>query len=219
MNNSEGRGRYGPLWGLPLGRSRGGKAAARTTAMLVLVVTALAAPIGAAAQLYRWTDGEGITRYTNDPAAIPPDHRATARDIGSPQSRPEAPPSAVGSTVLSFTPGAPITAAVHLNGTPLTLVLDTGADRTVLSPAAVARAGFDAEGGRAVEIVGATGRAAAREVMIPRLDVAGARVGPLAIIVHNVGVVGVDGLLGRDVLDYFTLTVDTAAGRATLTPR
>jgi hypothetical protein len=29
----------------------------------------------------------------------------------------------------------------------------------------------------------------------------------------------VDGLLGRDVLDAFTLTVDTVAGRATLTPR
>jgi hypothetical protein len=70
-----------------------------------------------------------------------------------------------------------------------------------------------------VEIVGATGRAAAREVTIPRLDVVGARVGPLAIIVHDVGVAGVDGLLGRDVLDYFTLTVDTAAGRAILTPR
>jgi hypothetical protein len=29
----------------------------------------------------------------------------------------------------------------------------------------------------------------------------------------------VDGLLGRDVLDAFTLSVDTASGRATLTPR
>lgn len=198
---------------------RYGQAAARTTAILVLVVAALAAPGGAGAQLYRWTDGEGITRYTNDPATIPPDHRATARDIGSPQSRPEAPRPVVGSTVLSFMPGGAITAAVHLNGTPLTLVLDTGADRTVLSPAAVARAGVDAESGRVVEIVGATGRAAAREVTIPRLDVVGARVGPLAIIVHDVGVAGVDGLLGRDVLDYFTLTVDTAAGRAILTPR
>jgi hypothetical protein len=30
---------------------------------------------------------------------------------------------------------------------------------------------------------------------------------------------GAPRLLGRDVLDYFTLTVDGAAGRATLTPR
>jgi hypothetical protein len=29
----------------------------------------------------------------------------------------------------------------------------------------------------------------------------------------------IDGLLGRDVLDVFTLNVDTASGRATLTPR
>ena len=63
----------------------------------------------------------------------------------------------------------------------------------------------------------------AREVVVPLLDVAGARVGPLRVIAHDPGASStagaVDGLLGRDVLDYFTLTVDAAAGRATLTPR
>jgi hypothetical protein len=39
------------------------------------------------------------------------------------------------------------------------------------------------------------------------------------VIVLDVGVAGVDGLLGRDVLDHFTLTVDTARGQATLVPR
>ena len=60
-------------------------------------------------------------------------------------------------------------------------------------------------------------------VDVPQLDVAGARIGPLAVIVHALFAdgrsVAADGLLGRDVLDAFTLTVDPVAGRATLTPR
>ena len=51
------------------------------------------------------------------------------------------------------------------------------------------------------------------------LDVPGASVGPVSLIVHDAGLGGVDGLLGRDVLDAFTVTIDAAAGRATLTPR
>jgi len=58
---------------------------------------------------------------------------------------------------------------------------------------------------------------------VPLLDVAGARIGPLAVIVHALPAAGrfeaIDGLLGRDALDAFTLTVDAASGRATLTPR
>ena len=46
-------------------------------------------------------------------------------------------------------------------------------------------------------------REAARDIGSPRVREAPAR----------------DGLLGRDVLDFFTLTVDSSAGRATLIPR
>jgi predicted aspartyl protease len=120
--------------------------------------------------------------------------------------------------VVPFTAGQPIQAAVRLNGVTLTLVLDTGADRTVISPGALARAGLDPERGRVVQIVGATGRATARELVLERLDLAGTQVGPLAVVVHDIGLAGVDGLLGRDVLDAFTLTVDPAAGHAVLTP-
>lgn len=189
----------------------------RWIAVAAAVVIAAAGPAGA--ELYQWTDRDGTTRYTNDPASIPADRRPEARELGTPQPSPEAPRPAVESTVIPFTPGGTIKTAVSVNGTALTLVLDTGADRTVIAPAALARAGFDVEQGRVVEIIGATGRAAAREVVVPRLDVAGSRVGPLAVIAHDVGVAGVDGLLGRDVLDRFTLTVDAAGGRATLTPR
>ena len=54
---------------------------------------------------------------------------------------------------------------------------------------------------------------------MPRLDVAGTQIGPLPVIVHTLAGQNIDGLLGRDVLDGFTVTVDAAAKRATLVPR
>jgi hypothetical protein len=186
------------------------------TAALALV-TLVADPAGA--ELYRWTDAEGVVRYTNDPESIPPAHRAGAREVGSPQARPPVPGPSVESAVIPFNPGDSIRAAARVNGVPLTLMVDTGAERTVISPAALARAGLATTGGRAVHIMGVTGSATAREVLVPRLDLAGVQVGPLPVIAHDVGVAGVEGLLGRDVLDHFTLTVDVGNGRAILAPR
>jgi hypothetical protein len=217
-----GEGLDGPLRGLPLGRGCAGKAGARTGVAHVALGGALALLLSAApagAELYRWTDAQGVVRYTNDRALIPPAYRAGARDVGSPQGRPVAPGPTVESAVIPFSPGDAIRAAVRVNGVPLLLMVDTGADRTVIAPAALARAGLTPEGGRPVNIMGVTGSATAREVVVRRLDLAGVQVGPLPVIAHDVGVAGVDGLLGRDVLDHFTLTVDPAGGRAVLAPR
>jgi hypothetical protein len=81
------------------------------------------------------------------------------------------------------------------------------------------RAGINPEGGTPIRISGVTGSAAATLVAVPTLDVAGARVGPLSVVVHPVPSESLDGLLGRDVLDAFTVTFDAAAGRVTLSPR
>ena len=127
-----------------------------------------------------------------------------------------------------MTPGAPITVEARLNGVALTLIVDTGADRTVISPEAIERAGLGNQAGRPVQVIGVTGTSTATLVTVPLLDVAGARIGPIVVVAHalpqtfrgsDAGGNSVDGLLGRDVLDVFTLSVDTASGRATLTPR
>ena len=165
--------------------------------------------------------------YTADLSAIPPNFRDDATPLSTPQPRPEPTPEASGPVPLRITPGAPITVEVRLNGAPLTLIVDTGADRTVISPDALARAGLAGQPGRPVEVVGVTGAATATLVTLPLLDVAGARIGPLPVIVYalpatirrGVASDAIDGLLGRDVLDAFTLSVDTASGRATLTLR
>ena len=117
-----------------------------------------------------------------------------------------------------------------MNGVALTLIVDTGADRTVISPEAIERAGLGNQAGRPVQVIGVTGTSTASLVTIPLLDVAGARIGPIVVVAHALPSTfrgsgaspdggAIDGLLGRDVLDVFTLSVDTASGRATLTPR
>jgi len=192
---------------------------------IVLAGCLVAAP--ASAQLYRWTDAQGTEHYTADLAAIPPNFRDSATPLSAPQPRSAPPEADASATSLQMTPGAPITIEARLNGASLTLIVDTGADRTLISPEALARAGMTGQPSSPVEVVGVTGAASATLVTLPLLDVAGARIGPLPVIVHALPSMrrggaasgAIDGLLGRDVLDAVTLCVDTASGRATLTAR
>ncbi|MBM4439322.1 MAG: retroviral-like aspartic protease family protein [Candidatus Rokubacteria bacterium] len=205
----------------------------RTLIAALSLVLATAAP--APAQLYTWTDHNGVVHYTADPSAIPQqfqpgENRPTptpavpvpvAADPWSNWGKPVVAAPTAGA-VVEFSPGDPIVVNARLNGVPVALLLDTGADRTLVSPSAVARAGYGGlivPGGAGIRIVGVTGTAMAAQVTVPVLDVAGAQIGPLALIVHDAGLGALDGLLGRDVLDAFTVTIDSAAGRATLTPR
>ena len=178
------------------------------------------------AGLYRWVDAAGVTYYTSERANIPEQYRGSAKELEHPSARapqPAASPvspaaSPTSGAVVPLPRGAPIMVEAQLNGVQLRLVLDTGADRTVISPAALTRAGIDATGGTPFRISGVTGSSSASLVSVPRLDVAGAQVGPLGVVAFAVPG-EFDGLLGRDVLDAFTVTFDPARNRATLTPR
>ena len=133
---------------------------------------------------------------------------------------PDGPPRPlVDQTVVSFTPGSPIIVPVALNGVAVRLVVDTGADRTIISTAAASRAGLGVPQGAPVQISGVTGSAQASPVVVPTLDLAGARLGNFTVFVLDSTIPNADGLLGRDVLDAFTLTVDPAQGRASIVPR
>ena len=187
-------------------------------ALVAVLVLATATP--AAAALFRWTAADGVTHYTSDLDSIPEAYRAGAVDIGAPAARPVPPAAPIPSgLVVPFTGGAPVVVEARLNGVLLRLLLDTGAERTVIAPAALARTGVDPALGTPVRISGVTGSAAATLVAVPLLEVAGARVGPLSVIAHAMPSDSLDGLLGRDVLDAFTVTFDAAAGRVTLLPR
>jgi predicted aspartyl protease len=186
----------------------------------------LATTSPAAATLYRWVDAAGVVYYTSERASIPEQYRASAQELEHPSARepqPAAspvstPPSPASGAVVPLPAGAPIMVDAQLNGVQLRLVLDTGADRTVISPAALNRAGIDARVGTPFRISGVTGSSSASLVNVPRLDIAGAQVGPLGVVAFAVPG-EFDGLLGRDVLDAFTVTFDPAQNRATLVPR
>jgi Aspartyl protease/Domain of unknown function (DUF4124) len=211
---------------------RSSEAATRHTGLALLVLVGCLFATAAGAELYRWADADGTVHYTADIASIPPRFRGSATQLHAPQARPIAPSAANQPVALSVAPGAPITVEARLNGVALTLIVDTGADRTVISPESIERAGLGGQAGRPVQVIGVTGTSTATLVTLPLLDVAGARIGPLVVVAHAlpstfagssassaVDASSIDGLLGRDVLDAFTLSVDTASGRATLTPR
>lgn len=174
----------------------------------------------AAAQLYRWTDAQGTDHYTTDAGSIPEEFRDSAEDIGAPTPGPIVPvtPPAPPGAVIPYN-GGPLVVDAAINGVTLRLLVDTGAERTLISHAALARCGVDVSGGTPVQIRGVTGDASATLVSVPRIDLAGTRIGPLPVIVHTLGSQNIDGLLGRDVLDGFTVNIDAAARRATLVPR
>jgi len=188
--------------------------------LATIAALSLLAPDLALAQLYRWSDAEGVDHYTTDPSTIPERFRDAATDIGAPAPGPVLPPAPAtpAGAVIPYG-GGPMIVDASINGVPLRLVLDTGADRTLISPAALSRAGIDPTTGPPAHVRGVTGDVTAPLVSVPQLDVAGTRVGPLAVIAHALSVENVDGLLGRDVLDGFTVTVDPAQRRATLVPR
>jgi hypothetical protein len=173
------------------------------------------------AQVYHWVDEQGVIHYTTGIESVPERYRGTARIMaGSGADAPFERPSVAGSPIaIPFTPGAPILVSARINGGgPVVLILDTGADRTLVAPAALARLGIPTPNTYDATIQGVTGTTRADVVSIQSLEVGGAPVGPLAVIAHDADLAGADGLLGRDFLLLFSVTIDTGASVVTLRP-
>jgi predicted aspartyl protease len=178
---------------------------------------------GAGAQVYHWVDDQGVIHYTTGIESVPERYRPAARalPVSTADPPPSEPPAASrsGTTTIPFKPGAPILVSARINGTgPVTLVLDTGAERTVVTPAALARLGIPPPNTYGAEIRGVTGASRADVVWVELLEVGSARAGPLAIIAHDAGLAQADGLLGWDFLSLFSVTIDARASVVTLEP-
>jgi hypothetical protein len=124
-------------------------------------------------------------------------------------------------TVIDFRPGQPIYVQVRLNNTESTrLILDTGADRTVIAPRALRAAGVaDRHAVTSGRIQSATGTADVQAYRVDSIQVGTARVDRLLVLSHDINLPESDGLLGRDFLEHFKVTIDSRAGTVTLTPR
>jgi hypothetical protein len=193
------------------------------THRLVGTLGILLLPALASAQVYRWEDAaDGTLHFTNTYERVPEPHRA---EVGPPV--PVAPepvaqtsvPSSSALTRIPYTPGSPIVVSANIGGAgSVALILDTGADRTMVSPAALGRIGIALGNAQPAHIKGVTGTTQGSAVQVASVEVGHARVGPLRIIVHDAGL-RTDGLLGRDFLEHFTVTIDSKGRQVTLAPK
>lgn len=195
---------------------------------LALALPLLAAPNPSAAQIYRWIDERGNAHYAEGLDSVPERYRARAVPLGLRKSPPEpavpAPggkPAATGATTIRFRPGERIMVDARINGrASARLLLDTGADRTLVSPRALVAAGVSlTRGGVSGQLTGVTGTTEAQGVTVDSLEVGEARVSRLLVVSHDINQPGLDGLLGRDFLEQFTVTIDSARGVVTLAPK
>ena len=202
----------------------------RAGALVLAAALLLALPGTAGAQIYRWVDERGVPHYTEGIDSVPERFRATAVLLSLRNEPPGAPtsaagasggPAAAGETTIKFSPGQRIMVDSRINGTtPARLLLDTGADRTVVAPRVIAAAGISLTRGTAAGTMkGATGEAQVQSVPVESIEVGAAKVDRLVVISHDIDQSGVDGLLGRDFLDQFTVTIDNAQGVVTLSPK
>jgi predicted aspartyl protease len=178
----------------------------------------------AGAQMYRWTDDQGGVHYTQGLDSVPDRLRPKAQMMVFPE-RPAAPAAAASpaesaaaaATKIPFTPGKPIMVTARVNGgSAANLMLDTGASVTVINPRVLAGMGIGSSQALRGSVKGATGSADVLFVPIKSIEVGSARSGPLRIAAHDVDLSQGDGLLGRDFLDQFTVTIDSAAGIVTI---
>ena len=212
----------------------------RSTALAAALLVLLAWATAPEAEIYRWVDERGVTNYSEGLDSVPEKYRAGAVPIGlsnapPPPSAPSAPPTragggpaaparpaggGTGGAEIKFTPGREIVVEARLNGsTSVRLLLDTGAQRTVINPRVLVAAGVALSAGQAMQMRGATGTASVSTVQVDSVEVGQARVGRLAVISHDIEQEGVDGLLGRDFLDQFKVSIDNQEGVVTLSPK
>jgi len=189
-----------------------------------LILICLFLPRPSLAKIYYWIDDQGTQYYTTSLESIPEPHRSKAVPLPLPTSPPVPPEitptsSQKGLTKIPFTAGSPILVSVKINGAgPITLILDTGADRTLVAPSALSKLGISTENALLGVVKGVTGRSYAEAVWVNSVEVGEARVGPLLIIAHNPDLKGADGLLGRDFLANFNVTIDSKEQIVTLAP-
>ncbi len=203
-------------------------------ALAVLTVFGLcifAGPQPAAAQMYRWTDDEGETHFTEGPESVPLKFRRkavlmgeTAQPVASPPGTPAgsgAPSAPAGGARIQFTPGQKIIVDARLNGRgPARLILDTGATSTLINPLVLTALGVSFQSAQPARGRGIGGTVEGFTVRVDSIDVGGARHGPLRVFAHDGGLgLDADGLLGRDFLDNFSITIDNSAAVLVLAPK
>lgn len=213
-------------------------------AFAVLLAVAWLAPAPAAAEIYRYTDDRGNSYYVEGIENVPQEYRARAVPLGmrNAPAAPAPPPAAPaapgapgpapngprpapgapkpGGTSIRYTPGQRIMVDVRVNGTTsANLLLDTGADKTMINPRVLLAAGATiSRPAGSARVTGVAGSEDVSFVFVDSLEVGDARVGRIPVASYDVAGAG-DGLLGRDFLDRFNVTIDSTNGVIRLDPK
>ena len=191
---------------------------------IAFIVILMVLPGLALGDIYYWMDDQGTQHYTTRLESIPEPYRSKAIPLPLPTSPPVPPEitprsSPRGVAKISFTPGSPVLVSVKINGGgPITLILDTGADRTMVAPSALSRLGISFENALRGVVRGVTGASYVEAVWVNSVEIEEAKVGPLLIIAHDADLKGAEGLLGRDFLANFNVTIDSKERVVTLAP-
>jgi hypothetical protein len=192
--------------------------------MIMVILICLFFPETGMSAMYFWVDDKGIQNYTARLESVPEEYRSKAQPLSLPPT-PPAPPELKpnlptnGLTRIPFSPGSPVLVNAKINGLgPIKLILDTGAERTIISPAIQSRLGLSLENAPSITLKGVTGMGYANGVWVDFIEVGETRVGPLLIVVYAADLRGADGLLGRDFLSHLNLTIDSKEKMVTLTP-
>jgi hypothetical protein len=195
--------------------------------VLVAVLLLTCRPAGVDAQIYRWVDENGVPHFADGIESVPGPYRSKAVPLGMKNSptAPTAPGApgakAAGEASIRFVPGQRILVDVRINGNAeAKLLLDTGSDKTLISPRALQAAGVRITGPTTTaEVTGATGSGQMQFVFVDSLEVGEAKVGRMSVGSQDVPVAGGDGVLGRDFLDQFNVAIDSGKGIVTLSPK
>jgi predicted aspartyl protease len=191
---------------------------------VLLGLLSLAVP--ARAEVVRYTDANGNFVYVEGLQSVPERFRSTAVPLTS-QGAATTPANEAatsvpaGGTTIRYIPGQRIMVDVRINGgPPAKLLLDTGADRTMISPGVLTAAGVPLN--RPIgqgQMAGVGGIDRVWFVLVDSLEIGDAKVRRMPVAVYEIPHAPGDGLLGRDFLERFTVNIDSARGLVTLSPR
>jgi clan AA aspartic protease (TIGR02281 family) len=197
----------------------------------VILLLALAP---AYAEIYKWVDRDGRVHFSDTLAGVPPEYRHRIEEKASLTSTPRSDPAPPRVTPerLSISPApAPPSYTVPLrrdgnamlvealvSGTVRTrLLLDTGAEFTVLSTAAARRLALNLGSAAVIPLRSASGIFFAPMLKVQSIAVGDAAAYDVEVIVHD-ATPGLDGLLGMSFLDNFLVTISPGDERLMLTP-
>lgn len=195
-----------------------------------LLPLALALTTPAFSQIYKWVDKTGKTNFTDNLSTIPLEYLPQIEQKSSapvtPVASPPLPSPPPGASSLQQVPrtytvplaryGNALVAQTVLNGTIRTpLLVDTGAELTVIAPEVAQRLGLSLEHAAVIPLRSASGIFLAPLVKVRSLQVGEATVRDVEVIIHD-ATPGMGGLLGMSFLDAFAVTINTTAQALTL---